>query len=126
MKKALDYYYLVLIKGGALNNKAAGVMCTTFMFNVFSLIIWLAPSIIPNLVFYVVFLVMGIIIYSLLDRFCTKERAAKLKEDSEKMDPDSFDRVQITVVLYIIFTIAFFVFALWFSKNYSWNEISWK
>ena len=124
MMKLLDNYYLAVLRlfdymygKDIIFYRAIGVVSFTVDFNLFSIVILIAPRIFKDYLweFIFIFIILGIINYYILDRIYNKKRRESLRQQYEDESEDNRRRRVTWVVLYIIFSIAFLIFAVWIS-----------
>ena len=118
--KLLDYYYLVILRlfdymygKDKLSYRVTGPVTMPFMMNIASLTILFVPHIIVHFLYWIILAGISIVMMIVLDIVYNKECREKLREQYK--DENEEDRLwRITLfVLYIIFTVGFFIFAFW-------------
>ena len=113
MIKALDYYYLVLLRGaGVVGYKITTFMGLIFMINLFSFAILFDNHIIEKDIFWVSILVFGYVIMLILGIIYNKKRREKLIEEYKDESPESRQQGKVKVIVYEILSLAVLIFAL--------------
>ena len=113
MIKVLDYYYLVLMRGfGKLYYRATGLMAFTFGINLFSLAILFYHHFLDEKVFWICFIVFGLVIYSILNVMYNKKRRERIREQYKNENDESRIRGVVIVILYEILSIAFLIWTV--------------
>ena len=118
MKKIFDYYYLVLLRGFSeqLDHRVIGLMAFTFVLNLFSVAVVLDPRFLENDYFLIsTMIIIGIMLlfYCVLIIIYNKQRREKIIKEYEDEGRESRQWGVFKVVLYEIFSVAFFIFAIW-------------
>jgi Na+/H+ antiporter NhaD/arsenite permease-like protein len=87
------------------------------IFNFFSIVILLVPQILINYLWEFMFIVFitAIVIYSILNRIYNKKRRESLREQYEDESEEDRQRRVTWVVLYVVLSVAFLIFAVWLS-----------
>jgi hypothetical protein len=118
--KYLDYYYLVLLRiNDFLYGKdklfyyVPGIIQMTFLANTFSLLLFIIPHIVVQSVFWIIFIIIGIVLYFILDAIYNKKRRDRLREEYEDESDAHWRRGVNMVILYEVFSFAFLAFAIW-------------
>ena len=117
MIKLLDYYYLVLIRGFSdrLDYRATGLMAFTFVINLFSLAILIDHRILDKDIFWICWVISGWVVYAILNIIYNKKRRERIKEKYKNESSDSRYHGVVKVVLYEILSVAFLIFAIWWT-----------
>jgi hypothetical protein len=126
MVKILDYYFLVLWRWfermaqealGPMYKKnirysfATDAMALFLVINLFSLAILFVPNVVSKYSFLIIFPIVII-----LDKIYNKERRERIKKEYYRESGESRQRGACKVICYVILSIAFLIFAFWFSK----------
>ena len=115
--KILDYYYLVVLRchGGSFEYRVTGAMAATFGINLFSLIFPIVLFIFNNafpLFFFIVWIIIGLVIYSILNIRYDKERRDRIIRENKRESRESRQKGLTTVWLYEILSVTFFILSL--------------
>jgi len=122
--KLLDNYYLAVLRlfdffygTDKLFYRATGVVQITLMFNLLSIVILIVPRMFKDYLWEFMFIVfiIGNVIYSILNRIYNKKRRESLREQYKDESEEDRQRRVTWVVLYIVFSVAFLIFAVWIS-----------
>ena len=122
MRKLLDNYYLMILRlfdssygKDMLFYRATGLASLIPMFNLLSIVILIAPQKLNDyfLEFMLIFIIIGIVIYYIFDRIYNSKRRESLREQYKDESEEDRRRRVIWVVLYIVFSFAFIIFAFW-------------
>jgi archaellum biogenesis protein FlaJ (TadC family) len=122
--KLLDNYYLAVLRlfdfmygKDIIFYRATGVVSFTIDFNFLSIVILIAPRIFKQYLWEFMFIVFifGIASYYILDRIYNKKRRESLREQYKDESEEDRQRRATWVILYVIFSVVFLIFAVWIS-----------
>jgi formate hydrogenlyase subunit 3/multisubunit Na+/H+ antiporter MnhD subunit len=126
MRKLLDNYYLVILRlfdymygKDMLFYRATGVVILFPMFNLFSIVFFIAIQIsidyFMNYIWEFTFIVIiiGIVNSYILDRIYNSKRRESLREQYKDESEEDRRRRLVWVVLYMVFSVVFIIFVFW-------------
>ena len=127
MRKLLDNYYLVILRffdysyerKDMFHYKSTGLASSIPILNLFSIVLLIAPQIsidyFMNYIWEIIIaiFIIGIVVSSILNRIYNKERRESLRERYKDESEEERQRRVTWVVLYIVLSIAFLIFAFW-------------
>ena len=113
MIKALDYYYLVLLRGaGVVDYKVTTFMGFNFMVNIFSFAILFDHHILEKDVIWISIFILGFVFMFIFDIRYNKKRREMLIEKYEDESSESRQQGRVKVIVYVVLSIVFLIFAL--------------
>ena len=124
MMKLLDNYYLAILRlfdfmygKDIIFYRATGIASFIPEMNLFSIVILIVPQILINYLweFTFIFIFIGIVNYYIFDRIYNSKRRERLREQYKDESEEDRRRRANWVILYIVFSVAFLIFAVWIS-----------
>ncbi|MDR0368162.1 MAG: hypothetical protein LBH82_03355 [Bacteroidales bacterium] len=122
MRKLLDNYYLVILRlfdylhgKDVIFYRATGLASFIPMFNLFSIVILIAPQKLNDYFweFMLIFIIIGIVNYYIFDRIYNSKRRESLREQYKDESEEDRRRRLVWVVLYMVLSVVFIIFSFW-------------
>jgi len=124
MMKLLDNYYLAILRlfdymygKDMFSYKVSGCVTFPLICNLFSIVILIASPLLKNYLWKFIFsviIIMTIVSY-IFDRIYNSKRRERLREQYKDESEEDRRRRVTWVVLYIVFSVVFLIFAVWIS-----------
>ena len=114
MIRILDYYYLVILRGYGRNwdYRVTGMMTMTLVLNIVSLMILFCPTIFFQYVFWIIYVIISVVIYTMLNIRYSEKRREKIIRENKKESRESRQAGVFKVVFYEILSVAFLIWTL--------------